>query len=81
MKLYCLLFFFVPCYTADLPKPFKINHAEPTMEHFKVARHCNLEAEIVRKGKKLYLRVNLFYKGIKIMQNQYDIDPKEVAKL
>jgi hypothetical protein len=74
-----------------LPKPFKINPSsrsassgyanEPTMEHFRVAHHCNIDAEIVRKGQKLYLRVSLYYKGIKIMQNNYDIDPKEVAKL
>lgn len=75
-----MLFFYSSIKPADLklPKPFKV---EPTAEHFKVAQGCHLEAEIVRRRCKLFLRVNLYYRGVRIAQNQYEIDPKEVAKL
>lgn len=87
MSILCiqLLFFYASISKAsdvNLPKPFKIESSTGfSQEHFKVAQRCHIEAEIVRKKYKLYLRVNLYYRGVKIAQNQYEIDPKEVAKL
>lgn len=82
MSILCiqLLFFYNSIKPSDinLPQPFKV---EFTQEHFMVAQRCHMEAEIVRRKYKLYLRVKLFYKGSKIAQNQYEIDPKEMAKL
>ena len=66
----------------ELPKPFKVNsQQEPTMEHFKVARRCNVYSEIVRRKEKLYLRVKLYYRNMKIIQNEYELDLDKLSKL
>lgn len=65
---------------SDLPKPFSVQ--QPSMEHFKVARRCNISAEIVKKkDKRVYLRVKLFYRTMKIMQNEYELDLNKLSKL
>lgn len=65
---------------SDLPKPFSVQ--EPTVEHFKIARRCFLASEIVRKkDNRLYFRVKLYYRKLKIMQNEYEVDLNKLAKL
>lgn len=81
MKLYFLLFSFIPCLSAELPKPFVVNKKEPTMEHFKVAQRCYISAEIVKKNEKLLVRVKLYYRNLSIMQNEYELDLERLAKL
>lgn len=94
MKLYLLLFSFLPCSAMDhtntpinLPKPFVINRQMPRsssegyMSPYEVAKRSYMTADIYKKKGKTYLQITLYFKSVQIMQNDYEIDPREVAKL
>lgn len=97
MKFFLSLFLFFPCLAMDsvpvgpphtlsslsvsLPRPFKTNTQEPVIEHFKVAQRCHISTEVVRRKERLFLRVKLYYRNLKIMQNEYDLDIDKLSKL
>jgi hypothetical protein len=67
---------------SQLPRPFKVlSQPQPNSEHFKIAKRCYISAEIVKKNEKLFVRVKLYYRNLGIMQNEYELDLKELAKL
>jgi hypothetical protein len=65
-----------------LPRPIKVlSRPQPTSEHLKVAERSHLSAEIVKRNEKLFVRIKLYYRNLRIMQNEYELDLKELAKL
>jgi hypothetical protein len=91
MSILCiqLLFFYSSIKPADLklPKPFEIATTTPRskslghMTPYEVSKRTHVTADIYKSKGKLYLQITLYFKGVQIMQNDYEIDPREVAKL
>lgn len=59
-----------------LPKPFRVNTTLP-----KLIEQCHMSSEIVKKRDKTFLRVKLYYRNLKVMQNEYELDLDKLAKL
>jgi len=63
----------------NLPQPFIVNAAP--MSPYAVATQCHLSVKAYKKQNNAFIRVSLYYNNLKIMQNDYDLNLQEIAKL